>query len=38
MVAPIEGEALDRKPGARTLKSPSTVWGAELRNTYPCGG
>jgi hypothetical protein len=28
---PVKGEALDPKPGARTLKLPSTVWAAEPR-------
>jgi hypothetical protein len=37
-VAPNRGEALGRKPGARILKLPSNIWGAELRNTDSCGG
>jgi len=32
------GKALDRKPGARTLKPPLTVWAAKLRGTDSCGG
>ena len=37
-VAPNRGEALHRKPEASTLKSPPTIWAAELRNTDSCGG
>ena len=32
-----EREALDRIPVARALKSSSTVWAAELRNTDSVG-
>jgi len=35
---PKRGKALGRKPGARTLKLPSTVWAAELRDAGYCGG
>ena len=37
-VAPNKGEVLERKPGAHTLKSQSTLWAAELCNTDSCGG
>jgi hypothetical protein len=36
--APNNGEVLDRKLGARTVKSSSTVWAAELWNTDTFGG
>jgi hypothetical protein len=35
---PKRGTGLDWKPGAHTLKLPSTVWAAELRDAGYCGG
>jgi hypothetical protein len=33
----IKGRALDRKPGARSLKLPSNVWAAEPQTLGSCG-
>ena len=35
---PRMGKALGGKPGARTLKLPSTVWASELRDAGYCRG